>query len=443
MTDSQQPPSKSRRSGRPRRQRRPKPFPLGGNSKPKTERLRAVKLPQQSHQSDTTGMFGDMVDPSRHVRRSRRNSRSGWPPQPKSSFLPKLPKPLIYGIRLLIIGLGVAAIAGTVLSVLTPADEQVANGTAAETQSAVTAAVVTNDDVITQTQELTALKTSLVELQELIPELTPTVYMFDLDTGNYVDIAGNASIPAASTIKLPVLFAFFKAVDDGRITVDQAMAIQSSQIVGGSGDMQTQPPGTRYTALEVATQMIINSDNTATNMMIDLLGGAAVLNQQFADWGLGVTVINNPLPDLEGTNTTSAQDLVRMFAHLHKGEIVSLRSRDRIFNILQRTYNKRLLAAGVSETIVSYNKTGDIGEVLADVALMDLSNGKRYAIATLVQRPNNDGRARELIRRISQTVYQTMNNAVPVIKPIDTSTETQSPSAPQSNGQTSEPGLPE
>jgi len=388
-------------------------------------------------------MFGDMVDPSRHVRRSRRNSRSGWPPQPKSSFLPKLPKPLIYGIRLLIIGLGVAAIAGTVLSVLTPADEQVANGTAAETQSAVTAAVVTNDDVITQTQELTALKTSLVELQELIPELTPTVYMFDLDTGNYVDIAGNASIPAASTIKLPVLVAFFKAVDDGRITVDQAMAIQSSQIVGGSGDMQTQPPGTRYTALEVATQMIINSDNTATNMMIDLLGGAAVLNQQFADWGLGVTVINNPLPDLEGTNTTSAQDLVRMFAHLHKGEIVSLRSRDRIFNILQRTYNKRLLAAGVSETTVSYNKTGDIGEVLADVALMDLSNGKRYAIATLVQRPNNDGRARELIRRISQTVYQTMNNAVPVIKPIDTSTETQSPSAPQSNGQTSEPGLPE
>ncbi|MEO1181043.1 MAG: serine hydrolase, partial [Cyanobacteria bacterium J06636_28] len=91
---------------------------------------------------------------------------------------------------------------------------------------------------------------------------------------------------------------------------------------------------------------------------------------------------------------------------------------------------------------VSYNKTGDIGEVLADVALMDLSNGKRYAIATLVQRPNNDGRARELIRRISQTVYQTMNNAVPVIKPVDTSTETQSPSAPQPNGQTSELGLP-
>lgn len=372
-------------------------------------------------------MFGDMVDPSRHVRRTRRNSRSTWPPQPKASFFPTLPTPLVYGIRLLIIGLGVAAIAGTVLSVLTPADDQIANGTAAETQSAVTASAVAENDVLVPTQELTALKASLVELQELIPELTPTIYVFDLDTGNYVDVAGNAETPAASTIKLPILVAFFKAVDDGRITVDQTLAMQSTQIAGGSGDMQGQPPGTRYTALEVATQMIINSDNTATNMMIDLLGGAPALNQQFVDWGLSVTVLRSPLPDIEGTNTTSAQDLVRMFAHLHKGEILSLRSRDRVLNILQRTYNKNLLPAGVSETTISYNKTGNIGEVLGDVALMDLSNGKRYAIAAIVQRPDNDGRAQELIRRISQTVYQAMNKSVLVPQSTDGATETDSP----------------
>lgn len=435
MTDSQQPYSKSRRQ---RRQRRPKAFPLG-SGKPKAERpnrSRAVKLPQNSTPSDpTTGMFGNMVDPSRHVRRTRRGGRASWPPQPKSSFFPNLPKPLIYGIRLLIIGLGVAAIAGTVLSVLTPADEPLANGTAAETQSAVTASTDVDDAVLVRTQELTALKAKLVELQDLIPELTPAIYVFDLDTGNYVDIAGNVALPAASTIKLPILVAFFKAVDDGRITVDQAMAIQSSQIADGSGDMQTQPPGTRYTALEVATQMIINSDNTATNMMIDLLGGSAELNQQFVNWGLSVTVLNNPLPDIEGTNTTSVQDLVRMVAHINKGEIVSLRSRDRIFNILQRTYNKKLLPAGVSEATVSYNKTGNIGEVLGDVALMDLPNGKRYAIATLVKRPDNDGRARELIRRISQTVYQTMNNALPVLKPVDPSVDPSPEAVPSSNPQ--------
>jgi beta-lactamase class A len=256
-----------------------------------------------------------------------------------------------------------------------------------------------------------------------------------------VDVAGNGEIPAASTIKLPVLVAFFKAVDDGRITVNQTLAMQSSQIAEGSGDMQVEPPGTRYTALEVATQMIINSDNTATNMMIDLLGGAAELNQQFADWGLTMTVLRNPLPDLAGTNTTNAQDLVRIFAHLHKGEILSLRSRDRVLNILQRTYNKKLLPAGVSETTISYNKTGDIGDVLGDVALMDLANGKRYAIATLVQRPENDGRAQELIRRISQTVYQTMNTSGPLLQPGEGPTETESQPVPQPDNESSESTL--
>lgn len=386
-------------------------------------------------------MFGDMVDPSRHVRRTRRGA--AWPPQPRTSLLPKLPKPLVYGVRLLIIGLGVAAIAGTVLSVLTSADDQLTSGTAAETQSAVTASKAPENDVLVRTQELTDLKTTLMELQELIPELTPAIYAFDLDTGNYVDVAGNAEAPAASTIKLPILLAFFKAVDDGRITVDQTIAMQSNQIAAGSGDMQVEPPGTRYTALEVATQMIINSDNTATNMMIDLLGGASDLNQQFANWGLTATVLRNPLPDLEGTNTTTAQDLVRTMVHLHKGEILSLRSRDRVLNILQRTYNKKLLPAGVDETTVSYNKTGDIGELLGDVALMDLANGKRYAIATLVRRPENDGRARELIRRISQTVYQSMNKSLPVPQPsLDEAAETDGQPAIQPDSETSEPDAP-
>ncbi len=422
MKDSQQPHSRSRRQ---RRQRRS--APLGGKSRSRLQR----RAPQAATQSDSgAGMFGNMVDPSRHIRRARR--RSAWPPEPRATSLPTLPKPLVYGIRLLIIGLGVAAIAGTVLSVLTPANEQITDGTAAETQSSVTVLAGADNSVLVSTEELTDLKASLVKLQELIPELTPTVYAFDLDTGRYVDIAGSAEIPAASTIKLPILVAFFKAVDEGRLTVDQAMAIQSSQIAQGSGDMQTQPPGTRYSALEVATQMIINSDNTATNMMIDLLGGAPVLNQQFAAWGLGATVLSSPLPDIDGTNTTSAQDLVRMLAHLHDGEIVNLRSRDRIFNILQRTNNKKLLPAGVSEATITYNKTGNIGEVLGDVALMDLPNGKRYAIAALVERPDNDGRAQELIRRISQTVYQAMATTSSPGNP-EASTEAESPVSPQPN----------
>ncbi|MCG8367556.1 MAG: hypothetical protein MJA27_30000, partial [Pseudanabaenales cyanobacterium] len=47
-----------------------------------------------------------------------------------------------------------------------------------------------------------------------------------------------------------------------------------------------------------------------------------------------------------------------------------------------------------------------------DMALVDTPNGKRYAIATLIRRPHNDGRARELIRRISQLTFKELNRAI-------------------------------
>jgi beta-lactamase class A len=351
--------------------------------------------------------------------------------------LPKAPRPVLYGIRLLVIGVGVAAIAGTLLSVLTPADSSSdpmnTAQTASRTASAITAETgePLGKTELRLTQEITPLQAKLADLQNLTPGLTASIYLVDLDTGKYVNLGGEQAIAAASTIKLPILLAFFQAVDAGQITVDQILTLQPTQVAGGSGNMQGQPPGAQYTALEVATQMIINSDNTATNMIIDLLGGPEVLNQHFLDWGLTATVLRNPLPDLSGTNTTSTQDLVQTIALVNQGELLSLRSRDRVMNILQRTYNKSLIPAGLGEGSVSYNKTGDIGSILGDAALVDLPNGKRYAIATLVQRPENDGRARELIRRISQTVYQEMHIAiVPALPPSNAEPATGTPTNP-------------
>ncbi|MEO0457042.1 MAG: serine hydrolase [Cyanobacteria bacterium P01_A01_bin.114] len=395
---------------------------------------RRDRAPTTSRRASRESFYSSPEQPiERSRRRSRSSARSGQPPLPK---LPKAPKPILIGFQLLIIGIGVAALAGTLLSVLTPADVQLGSPDPAPTASRTESVVMaknrsTEITGLSLSQEITPLKAQLSALPELTPGLTPSIYFFDLDTGKYVDLSGQQAIAAASTIKLPVLVAFFQEVDAGRITVEQIMATQATQVAGGSGDMQVQPPGTQYTALEVATQMIVNSDNTATNMMIDLLGGAEALNQRFQNWGLANTSINAPLPDLEGTNLTSAYDLVKVMVMLHKGELLSLRSRDRVLNILQRTYNKNLLPSAIEETALTYNKTGDIGTVLGDVALVDLANGKRYAIAALVQRPENDGRAHELIRRISQTVAQEMNKAInPTLPPSRDSTGETTPARP-------------
>ncbi len=333
------------------------------------------------------------------------------------------PRPVLNGVRLLICGVGLAAIAGTLLSVLNPENRGAETANTPQTQTDATLPGVSAlanqrrtsaiDAPLPLADKLTYLENTLLELEALAPGLSQATFALDLDTGNYVDINGAGAIAAASTIKLPILLAFLKAVDAGQLTLEQGIVLREDLIVGGSGTMQTEALGTRYTALEVATRMMTESDNTATQLMVDLLGGNQSLNQQFQDWGLTATVLRNPLPDLEGTNTTSAQDLVRTMALVEQGELLTLRSRDRLFGIMQRTYSRDLIPGGLGDDeALVFNKTGDIGSLLGDVALVDAANGKRYVVATLIERPHNDGRASELIRRIAELIHGEMNQPV-------------------------------
>ena len=343
---------------------------------------------------------------------------SGTPPRrgkPRRSGR-KAPRPVLYGIRLLILGTGIAAIAGTVLSSLNPGDDAALNNPNANS-AAGTPRVLSGEEAVTQplplAEELVSVETDLVALESMTPGLTQSVFFYDLDTGNYIDLNGNETFAAASTIKVPILVAFLQAVDAGTVRLDQAVTLREELVAGGSGELQTQEIGTQFTALEVATAMIVTSDNTATNMVIELLGGLEVLNQQFRSWGLTSTTLRNRLPDLDGTNTTSAADLVRTMALIDQGDLLSPRSRDRLFSIMQRTVNRDLIPDGLADpTALAYNKTGDIGTLLGDLALVDVANGKRYVLSVLVDRPFNDGRASELIRRASGRVYEEMSQPV-------------------------------
>ncbi|MDY7024142.1 MAG: serine hydrolase, partial [Cyanobacteriota bacterium] len=221
----------------------------------------------------------------------------------------------------------------------------------------------------------------------------------------FVDIESEVPFPAASTIKVPILVAFFQAVDNGQISLNEALTMEDRHIAGGSGDMQYQPSGTEYTALETATKMIVISDNTATNMLIERLGGAEVLNQKFLDWGLKNSVIRDILPDLRGTNKTTPKDLVNLLSQLNQGGLVSMKSRDRIFRIMEQTENNSLIPSGLGRGAVIAHKTGNLKSVSGDVGVIDLANGKRYLLAVLVERSEGNSQAETLIQNISRTIY--------------------------------------
>ena len=234
-----------------------------------------------------------------------------------------------------------------------------------------------------------------------IKRLTPGMFAIDPKTGAYVDFNGSRQFPAASMIKVPVLVALFTAIDRGDVDPKTIMTIRQDLIGGGSGHLQYRPVGTKLPLSTVSELMIIISDNTATNMIIDLVGGKDVVNKKFNSWGLKNTSISNWLPDLTGTNKTSPRDLVYLLARVDHGEILSPASRARMLEIMTHTKTRTLINPVLPPGVKLAHKTGDIGGMVGDTGIVTSINGSKIYMAFQVERPHNDRRANELIRKLA------------------------------------------
>lgn len=382
-------------------------------SSPKNQRQRLKVVPRQTPTTESTttnpptlAIIPQPVESPPNSRQRQRRTTGG----PLTSLS-------LYLLRLAILGVGISAIAGTALNFVKPGSflglkfgnspsPVAAKAEQPKPVSPPVSVAVTAVKAASPTTELTSLKQKLQAIASKYPKLQPQAYFIDLDNGAYVDFKAQTPIAAASTIKVPVLVAFLRAVDAGQIKLDEQLAMTADVKASGSGDMQYLGDGKKYTALETATKMIAISDNSATNMLIKRLGGKAMLNQQFKQWGLTATAIQNPLPDLPGTNTTSTRDLAYLLQQVNRGELLSLPSRDRLLHIMRQTETRTLLPQGLEKEAIIAHKTGDIGSIIGDAGIVDMPNGKRYIGAVLVKRPYNDPKGRELIQQMSRTTYQ-------------------------------------
>ena len=343
--------------------------------------------------------------PLRAVDGNRPQRRSPAPVKPL-----RIPPVLQNVLRLLVVGVGLGVLAGSLIAAWEPNLKLAATPQAAQAAAPEKTAAAAP---IAFQQPLTDLQGQLAALIQQQPNLKAELFIADLDTGNYVDINGTTSIPAASTIKIPVLAALMEAVQQGKVRLDEQLTMTKELVASEAGAMQYQPVGSKFTVLDSAIEMIRISDNTATNLIIDRLGGPAAVNQRFAAWGLETTRIRNLLPDLEGTNTTTPKEMVELMAKVENGTLLEPRARDRFFAVLRTTETNTLLSRGLGEEATIAHKTGDIAIVVGDVGLIDMPNGRRYLAAMLVGRPDNDLKANELIRQVSQRTYQYLN-ALPV-----------------------------
>ena len=122
-------------------------------------------------------------------------------------------------------------------------------------------------------------------------------YAKQLASGHEVVIRADVPMNTASVIKIPVMILAFRDADAGRLDLDQRYVIRPEDQRRGSGLLQTFAPGIQPTLRDIVTQMIITSDNTATDIMIAKVGRDRV-NRMLDSLGYRQTRLNATTGDL-------------------------------------------------------------------------------------------------------------------------------------------------
>jgi beta-lactamase class A len=152
--------------------------------------------------------------------------------------------------------------------------------------------------------------------------------------------------------------------------------------------------------------MIQDSDNTSTNMIMSKLGGMDDVNIGLRDWGISKTFVRTWLPDLAGTNKTTALDMAKILYNLDNPGFLNINSREYIIDYMSHVKNDRLIQAGLGEGALFIHKTGDIGTMLGDAGIVFAPNGKKYIVVILAKRPYNSYQGKEFIVKASELIYK-------------------------------------
>jgi beta-lactamase class A len=234
----------------------------------------------------------------------------------------------------------------------------------------------------------------------------PHVLFYDPFSSTHAELNAFESVPSASVIKLPLLYLYGLRLASGVAQPTDSLLLEERHRVEGSGIWIGKPAHSRFSLGETAANMIQTSDNVATEMMLESLGGVEKVNQQWRALGYTSTRVRNQLPDKAGMNTVSMAEMVQTLMGIqHHSVFQGGQANLQLMDILEKTHNRRLIAGLLPKETKVFHKTGDIGKSLGESAMVQLPDGRYYYLAMMVERPHNNGQAADFIRLFSKRVY--------------------------------------
>lgn len=288
------------------------------------------------------------------------------------------------------------------------------------------------------------------DLQKKIETMTATydghvaLYAKNLTTGETVALDPEKPVQTASVIKLALMLQAFEQIRDGKLKLSQPVTLTKANQVAGSGILAQLDPGLTLTLKDTITLMITLSDNTATNMLIDVVG-LRPTNEMVARMGLKNTYFykkvfvptTEPMPADQkqfGLGKTTAEEMAKLLESIYRCDLGDRElCTDMIATMRKQQYRAmipRYLVAPDSSDPLSpiADKIGMLDAVRNDVALVYTARGPVILSIFTYDNPDKswtpENRAEILIGRLAQTIVSTWSPeglAAKVAEPLGTS----------------------
>ena len=252
-------------------------------------------------------------------------------------------------------------------------------------------------------------------------ELTEIIKQHKEDIGILVkDLSNNEILfnyneekkyPSASIIKVPIMIEALSKADTLEIPLLEQFKIEDSNKVAFS--VITEQNLEECTFLELITWMIINSDNSATNVLIDILG-IDNINERIKSLRMINTTLQRKMMDFkaieEGKNNyTSLEDMLNVMEGLYKGEIINREVSKRAIDIMKNQRDNSMLKRYIMENVTLANKTGELDNLNNDVGIFYTKKAD-YFIGIFVNNARNNQQGAEIIGKLSKKVYDHFMN---------------------------------